>query len=117
MAMLLVGIGAGIGASLRYLITNFYKRKVGGVFPGATLFLNLSGAFMLGYLTSLALADPRLPLLLGTGLLGGYTTFSTYNTELLVLVRDRRWKLFLIYFITTYGGGLALAYIGLMLGR
>lgn len=116
-AILLVGIGAACGGAVRFLITNYYKRHTKSRFPGATLFLNLTGAFALGYLTSLTMIAPSYHLLLGTGFLGGYTTFSTYNTELLVLWRDQKWGMFLTYFFVSYIVGLGLAWLGLMLGR
>lgn len=82
--MIITGIGAAIGALVRYNLTAFIKGKLGTNFPIATLIINLTGAFLLGIVK-----DTEFALLVGTGILGGYTTFSTYNVELLTLIRNK----------------------------
>ena len=89
--MIITGIGAAIGALVRYNLTAFIKGKLGTNFPIATLIINLTGAFLLGIVK-----DTEVALLVGTGILGGYTTFSTYNVELLTLLRNKAWAYFVL---------------------
>lgn len=113
MTILLVGSGAAIGAVLRYVLTTTLKRRQ-PAWPLATLVINLSGAFLLGLLTHHLATGPALTFW-GTGVLGGYTTFSTFNVELVSLIDDHRWGTLTQYVLLSYGGGLALAALGLLL--
>jgi fluoride exporter len=81
-AAVLVGIAAlgGIGAVVRFLLDGVVAARAGRGFPWGTLAVNLSGAFALGVITGAALSEDGLRLL-GTGLLGAYTTFSTWAFE------------------------------------
>lgn len=87
MNILLAGLGASIGAMIRYAITNYGKKhweRIGKQFsnlPTPTLFINLTGALILGFIFGLG-SNVFFYSLIGTGVLGGYTTFSTMNTEL-----------------------------------
>lgn len=114
MNFLLVGLGASIGAMSRYGINRFFEKRP-HPFPKATLLINLTGAFILGVLVGLKI-DSQLYLLLGTGVMGGYTTFSTFNFELLTLYQKHR-SYFYWYFGITYGCGLLLSFLGLLVGQ
>jgi CrcB protein len=87
----LVGVAGAIGAPLRYVVDTVVSDRVEGLFPMGTLVVNLSGCFVLGLLTGLALYD-GLPgttkLVLGTGLVGAYTTFSTFSFETVALLEE-----------------------------
>lgn len=111
-----VGLGAGLGAMLRYGLTLGIKAIWPGTFPWATLAVNLSGTLLLGFLLGWQVNQP-VSLFLGTGLLGGYTTFSTFNTELWTLFHSRYYWLFVYYALISYGGGILLAYVGLLIGQ
>ncbi|WP_291290750.1 CrcB family protein [Enterococcus sp.] len=113
MAYILVGVGAAIGAVLRYGINRFFEKRP-HPFPKATLLINLSGALLLGILAGLQI-DQQQYLLLGTGVMGGYTTFSTMTIELVSLYRINR-RYFYLYFVSTYVVGLTASFIGLMVG-
>lgn len=110
------GCGAIFGAIARYAITNYGKKNWSAKFPYATLLINLSGAFLLGLLFAL-----QLPVFvyafLGTGVLGGYTTFSTLNVELLGKLKDKKYKIFWEYLFASYAGGLLLVFLGFALGK
>ncbi len=87
----LVGVAGGVGAPLRYVIDTVVSDRVQGVFPFGTLVVNVSGCFVLGLLTGLAIYDglPGTPkLVLGTGLVGAYTTFSTFSFETVALLEE-----------------------------
>ena len=79
----------------------------------ATLLINLTGALVLGLLTGHLAAAGSAMLFWGVGLLGGYTTFSTFNTEMIAMVDEHRWGSLVIYFFVSYAGGLLAAWIGM----
>ncbi|NLA10019.1 MAG: CrcB family protein [Microbacteriaceae bacterium] len=78
--LLAVAAAGGLGAAARYLVDVGVGRRVGGAFPWGILVVNVSGSLLLGALTGLALHAAWL-WMLGAGLLGGYTTFSTVAVE------------------------------------
>lgn len=103
---LLVGLGAAVGAILRYDITKAIKNRISGYFPLATLLINLSGAFILGVFAGMFVSSSNQYLLLGTGLCGGFTTFSTMSYETAILFREKRGGLALIYQAISISAGL-----------
>ena len=92
--VVLVGLGSAVGGVLRYYLGRWVDARAGGTgFPWGTFAVNVSGSFVLGVVA--LLVTERLPpeyrwayLLLGTGLCGGFTTFSTFEWETFQLVRD-----------------------------
>lgn len=115
------GLGAALGACLRYWVTVFGKKhweSAGRHFvnlPLATLLVNLLGALMIGFIFALN-AKNIVYSFWATGVLGGLTTFSTLNTELIGLLHEGNYRIFLLYLIFSYGGGLLLVYSGYLLG-
>ncbi len=100
LTLLLVFIGGGAGAACRYGIGRLVGRAYHGAFPLATVAINVSGCFAIGLLLTLLARtyhDVALPsALLATGFLGGYTTFSTYALESVVLHADGKALLALV---------------------
>lgn len=91
--LLLVAVGGGAGSALRYLVTNAVPRATSlPGWPLGTLVVNVSGSLLIGFIAGLVFArqvpGEGLRLLLVTGLLGGYTTFSAFSLENLLLIRD-----------------------------
>jgi CrcB protein len=91
--LFLVFVGGGIGASGRYLLSGVAHRVGGtGSFPIGTLVVNVLGCFLIGVLMAAMeerfLANPSLRLFLTIGILGGFTTFSSFSYESLALLRD-----------------------------
>lgn len=84
--------GAGaVGAAARFILDGSISRRVSGHFPAGTLVINVTGSLLLGILTGLVLyhhAPGRLALVAGSGLCGGYTTFSTSSFETVRLVQE-----------------------------
>ncbi|HET8909886.1 MAG TPA: CrcB family protein, partial [Ktedonobacteraceae bacterium] len=81
-SLLVVGLAGSLGALVRYLVGRAIAERVGGLFPLGTVFINVSGAFLIGLLFAFSgrkLLAPSLYLVLATGFLGGYTTFSTMS--------------------------------------
>lgn len=106
-----VAVGGFCGACLRYLIGVWTNKKINSTVPRATLFINLTGSFLLGFFVGRDM-DTQLYLLLGTGFVGAYTTFSTFNLECIQLIKKREWRLLLFYVSGSYGLGILLAFLG-----
>ena len=113
---LLVGLGASFGSVSRYVIDQAVTRSRATAFPAGTWVINITGSFILGLLTGLA-AHHGLPAnvvtVVGTGVCGGYTTFSTFSFETLRLTEDGSGILALGNIITSITAGLAAAALGL----
>lgn len=82
--MLLVAAGAAVGAPMRYLADRAVQARTGSVFPWGTLAVNIAGSALLGFLAALPAGD-TLMAVLGTGLCGALTTYSTFGYETLRL--------------------------------
>jgi len=113
----IAGAGA-LGAVVRYLIDSTIAMRTFSAFPFGTLSINLSGSFVLGVITGVALyhAFPATPkLVLGTGLCGAYTTFSTFTFESVLLAREGEGRGALLNVAGTLVGGCLAAGLGLVL--
>jgi CrcB protein len=110
-----VGLGGAVGSVIRYSIGLLPSKSP---FPWATLAINISGSFILGLFVTWALG--RLPISVITpisvGVLGGFTTFSTFAWEGLFLSRTGRSELAVGYLVLSVVGGLAAAWLGYHLG-
>ncbi|WP_101842052.1 fluoride efflux transporter CrcB [Halobacillus sp. Marseille-P3879] len=115
-SVVLVGTGGFIGAIMRFAVSQFINKYSSSEIPVATLIVNLSGSFLLGLLIGMDPAE-SIRLLVGVGIMGAFTTFSTFKLEAIQLHADRKWKTLLIYNGVSYGGGIILALAGLMMGR
>jgi len=87
---LAISVGGALGANARYLVASWATTQWGTQFPVATLLINASGSFVLGVYLTLATerftGHPAVRLLVATGFLGAYTTFSTFSVEALRLI-------------------------------
>ena len=92
MKLLYVGLGGFIGACLRYLISLGAQKWWGSEFPYGTMAVNIAGGLLIGLIMELSIGSdlipPHLRLFLVTGLLGGFTTFSTFSYETVSLLSD-----------------------------
>jgi fluoride exporter len=115
-ALLYVGIGGGIGSVLRYLVSFFIGKSVPVVFPLGTLLVNISGCFLIGVFYSLAARQtgfsPEWRLFLITGICGGYTTFSTFSYDGLILLKQAAYISFLLYVLGSVVLGLLATFAG-----
>jgi CrcB protein len=84
--LLLVALGAAVGAPLRYLTDRAVQARHDSVFPWGTLTVNVAGSLLLGFLTGLP-ASPAVAALAGTGFCGALTTYSTFSYETLRLAQ------------------------------
>jgi len=88
---ILVGLAASVGALARYLLDQAVSRRWESALPWGTFVVNVSGSFVLGLLTGLAAhqgLSAHVLTVLGTGICGGYTTFSTFSYESVRLAED-----------------------------
>jgi len=90
MQYLLVFIGGGLGAALRHFVNGLSLRLVGTALPWGTFFINVTGSILMGVVVGVFASKlplpPLLRLFVATGILGGYTTFSTFSLETAMLV-------------------------------
>lgn len=93
MNVLLVGIGGAFGAVARYLLSGVVQERAGGPFPWGTLVVNLVGCLAMGLLAGFAevrgFMTPGTRALLVTGVVGGFTTFSAFGNETMILLMAR----------------------------
>lgn len=113
---LLVGVGGFLGAVARYSASQYFHENHTFRLPSATLLVNILGSFLLGLLIGKGTSE-MWSLLLGTGFLGSFTTFSTFKLEGIQLHVDKRRKDFILYIVICYGGGILLAFVGYEIGR
>ena len=114
-----VGLAGAVGAVSRYLLGRFIAERVNSQFPLGTLLINLTGAFLIGLLFSLAghkIISISQQVILATGFLGGYTTFSTMSWEGVQLARGGKTVGSLLYLGGSLVLGLMCATLGLVVG-
>lgn len=104
----LVGVGGAIGAVLRYLIGEWMPDG----FPWGTLTVNLLGSLILGVIVGMSLSV-EMGLLLGTGIMGAFTTMSAYSVDLIELFENSEYGPALSYLLVTVVGCPLLAYAGM----
>lgn len=108
-------VAGGIGAGARYALDTVSHRLIGDRFPWGILVVNLTGAFALGILSG-GVVDASGLWVLGVGLLGGYTTFSSVAVSTVALAEDGRPRASVAYALANLAGSVALAAAGLALG-
>ena len=95
--LLVISLGAIVGANARYLLSRFAVRVLGPVFPYGTLFINVLGSMIVGFFviwtTERVLADARWRLLIVVGFCGSFTTFSSYAFETMGYLERGQWLL------------------------
>ena len=116
--VLLIGAGGFIGSALRYLISLFIQNKVLSTFPFGTFAVNVLGCFLIGAVYALSergnlSAEWRL--FLATGILGGFTTFSSFSNETVSMIRDAQYGPALIYVGSSVILGLLATFFGIFL--
>jgi CrcB protein len=111
-----VGIFGAIGSWARFQVGGSIAARRPSDFPFGTFVVNLTGGFLLGLLTGLSVTGDAL-LVFGTGLLGGYTTFSTWMVETERLGEDGAWALTGAYLLGSMLAGLAATGLGWLIGE
>lgn len=106
MRLILLAIAGAAGTLLRYGIANAMGSVQPARFPFATLTVNLTGSLLIGVAASTITANETVRIVVITGLLGGFTTYSAFNEEVLQLVRSGAWMSAGVYVAATLVGGL-----------
>jgi fluoride exporter len=120
-----VGLGGGLGSVLRWWIGRVMAERYTGNFPLGTFLINISGSFVIGYLSVLFNVDWHnryghgmvLNAFLLTGLLGGYTTFSSMQLDAVKLAGGKHGHFAALYLLLSVGVGLLAASLGAALAR
>jgi fluoride exporter len=117
----LVFAGGGLGAALRYWVSGIVHGRFGGGFPLGTLSVNVLGCIAIGLLMSLLeerfLVYPGLRIFLTVGVLGGFTTFSSFSYETIAMLREGQFFYSGVNIAASLGACLCGTWIGLHLGK
>ncbi|QYF73036.1 CrcB family protein [Cryobacterium sp. PAMC25264] len=116
---MVVALAGGAGATLRFLLDGIVRSRVKTALPVGTLLINVLGSLLLGLITGLTLAlwlPEAWHLVLGGGLMGGFTTFSTASVETVRLALDRRSLSALVNGLGMLVLAVSFAFLGLWLG-
>jgi fluoride exporter len=118
---LIISAGAILGANARWVISRFAARILSPVFPYGTLFINVTGSFVVGFFMIWAservLLDPRWRLLIVVGFCGAFTTFSSFAFETMAYFEQGQWVMMLANFISNNLLCLGAAIAGMAVAR
>ena len=125
-----IALGSSLGGIARFALSGLIAHRFGDTFPWGTLFINVSGSFVIGFFATLT--DPGGRIIVGgamrqfvmTGLLGGYTTYSSFSLQTFALVREGEWlraganslSTFAICFLAVWLGHLCAAWLNTLKG-
>lgn len=115
----LLSLAGGLGAATRFALDGVIRSRAGESLPWGTILINVTGSFLLGLVTGMVgqhLLAGSAQLVLGTGFLGGYTTFSTASLETVRLLQAGRRRDGIVNALGTLVAATASAAIGLLLG-
>lgn len=119
--LLLIALGGALGTLARHGVTVWFSQMFGAAFPYATLAINFVGSFLLGVVMQVSLTSdflsPTLRLALGTGVLGGFTTYSTFSYETFTFLEQGAWLAGLANAILTLVGCLLATLLGVLAVR
>jgi fluoride exporter len=114
-------LGGAVGTGARYALTSWSREVLGASFPYGTLAVNVIGSFLLGMIMYIGLKtdllSPTLRMTLGTGVMGGFTTYSTFNYETVQFFQDRAVRLGLINILGTFFGCFIAGLLGLAMAK
>ena len=119
--LLLICLGGAVGTGARYLLGGLVVRWLGPDFPYGTLLINVLGSFLVGLVQQVGLSTLLIPdtlrLVLTIGVMGGFTTYSSFSYETLKLVEAGSWVGAAVYVALTTALCLGCCALGLSLGR
>jgi CrcB protein len=109
-------LGSAVGGGARYLVSGWTLRLLGPAFPYGTFAVNVTGSFLLGGLmfagVEAAAVPPTLRLALTTGVMGGFTTYSTFSYETMRYLQDAAWGMAVVNVLVSVVGCLAACLLG-----
>jgi CrcB protein len=116
-----VAAGSAVGGALRFWLGGIVQRMTDGTFPAGTLFVNVTGSILLGFLMRYALTSqaisPEMRAMLTVGLCGGYTTFSTFSYETAGMLEHGDYRRAVLYVVLSLVVSLMGVVLGFMLAR
>ncbi len=115
-----IAFGGAAGALLRYWISGLVHRIGGSSFPWGTLSVNLIGSFLIGFFWGMLesmVVSQQIRVFLFIGLLGSFTTFSTFSLESFHMIRDGEYGLFFANMLSSFILGIVLVFAGYFLSR
>ena len=117
----LICLGGAFGTGARYLLGGVVTRWAGPEFPYGTLLINVLGSFLIGVVQQVGLSTLLIPetlrLVLAVGVMGGFTTYSSFSYETIRLLEAGSWMAATLYIVITTALCLACCVAGLSLGR
>ncbi len=118
---LVIFVGGGIGSVLRYLVSGWMYVLLGPDFPFGTFAVNIIGSLIIGFFLTIAedrfLVSPDLRAFVAIGIIGGFTTFSTFTYETLGLLRDGSFFIGATNIVLSITVALLAAWLGTLLGK
>lgn len=117
---LVIAFGGAVGTLARYVISGLNYKFSAGNFPISTLVVNVSGSFIIGFLwgiTEFLTISSHVKMFVFVGVLGGYTTFSTFSLETFHLMRDGEYKVAIMNMILSFALSLASVFLGYFVSR
>jgi fluoride exporter len=121
LSYIFVMLGGALGSGARFWMSGFIAQRAGEVFPLGTLFVNVSGSFVVGFIAAFTgpegpvLASPRFRQFFLIGVCGGYTTFSSFSLQTLDFARDEDWVKALLNTVLSFACCLAAVWLGRIL--
>lgn len=119
--LLWICLGSAIGGGARYLLSGWTLKVLGSSFPYGTLAVNLVGSFLVGGLmyagVEATMMSPTLRLALTTGVMGGFTTYSTFSYETMKYLQEGAWSIAILNVVVTLLLCLAACFLGWGCGR
>jgi len=115
-----IGLGGAIGTVFRYIISGLDYKFSNGVFPFSTMVVNVSGSLIIGLLWGIVdrfALSPNMRMFIFIGILGGYTTFSTFSLETFNLMRDGEYHIALINIIVSVILSVGAVFLGYFISR
>lgn len=112
----IIGFGGFIGTIARFLISRYFQLNLPTLFPWGTFIVNLTGCFLIGIIYGISekgnFLSPEVRLFLTVGLCGGFTTFSTFSNDALMLMEQQEWLRFALYSSLSFFLGIMAVFAG-----
>ena len=121
MKLVWIALGGALGTIARYELDAWAQQRLGTAFPFGVLFVNVLGSFAMGFVMHAGaetdVLSPTVRITLATGLIGGFTTYSAFNHDLLRFLQAGTWSVALLYVGATLLGCLAAGWVGWMCAK